>query len=255
MRKTFTILFIIALSVLCVITPLADVDELISNGSTGDTVIKVQIRLRELGYFMFKPTGKFQSMSVDATKRFQQNQPSVDGQPIMSDGTIGYESKKLLSSKTAVRAAIPDSVHIPLGPTIQGTPEHKGEIVSWDEIKQMLVRGTTYTVIDYNTGKEIKMKFTGGENHAEMECLSSEDTNALKEVFGNDFSFMKRPALIIINSKYIAASLQGYPHGTDSVINNDMNGHICLFFSGSLSHVGMLPDVEHETQILRASGN
>ena len=36
------------------------VDSLISYGSTGEIVVRIQLRLRELGYFNYKPTGNFQ---------------------------------------------------------------------------------------------------------------------------------------------------------------------------------------------------
>ena len=56
--------------------------ELISYGITGETVVRIQLRLRELGYFNYKPTGSFQNMTVEATKRFQQKQVDSQGQPI-----------------------------------------------------------------------------------------------------------------------------------------------------------------------------
>lgn len=62
---------------------------LISYGSTGEMVVRIQLRLRELGYFNYKPTGNFQSMTVEATKKFQQNQTDAAGFPIIADGTVG----------------------------------------------------------------------------------------------------------------------------------------------------------------------
>ena len=69
--------------------------ELISYGITGETVVRIQLRLRELGYFNYKPTGSFQNMTVEATKRFQQKQVDSQGQPIMSDGTVGAQSMEI----------------------------------------------------------------------------------------------------------------------------------------------------------------
>jgi len=87
-----------------------------------------------------------------------------------------------------------------------------------------------------------------------MEAATAEDTAKLKSVFGGDFSFFKRAVVIDIDGRKIAASLQGQPHGKDMVPGNDMPGHLCLFFDGSLSHVGMLPDVEHVNHVYRAAG-
>lgn len=49
-------------------SPQASASTLISYGSTGEMVVRIQLRLRELGYFDYKPTGNFQSMTVEATK-------------------------------------------------------------------------------------------------------------------------------------------------------------------------------------------
>ena len=69
-------------------SPQASAFTLISYGSTGEMVVRIQLRLRELGYFDYKPTGNFQSMTVEATKKFQQNQTDANGLPIIADGTV-----------------------------------------------------------------------------------------------------------------------------------------------------------------------
>ena len=227
-------------------------NSLISYGAEGETVLRVQIRLRELGFFNFKPTGKFQSMSVDATKKFQMVQTGADGLPIMSDGTIGAQSMAALFSLNAKRSEI--TAGIPIGgQTPTGNPEN-GSLVPWKEVKELLTDGAEYKVTDYNTSVSFMLKYSGGENHAEMESATADDTATLKRVFGNDFSFFKRAVTIEIDGRKIAASLQGQPHGRDMVPGNDMAGHICMFFDGSLSHVGSLPDAEHVNQVYRAAG-
>ncbi|HMM31802.1 MAG TPA: peptidoglycan-binding protein [Clostridia bacterium] len=226
--------------------------ELIVYKSIGETVVRIQMRLRDLGYFNFKPTGNFQTMTVDATIKFQQRQLDANGQSIIADGTVGPQSMGLLFSAAAARAEI--VANIPVGPSLQGTPTVVGELTDWGQVKTMLVKGQSYTVTDFNTGSQFRLTYTGGENHAEMECSSATDTTVLKEVFGNDFSFFKRPAVISINGKNIAASLQGSPHGEDTVSSNDMDGHLCMFFNGSTSHVSNLPDAEHVAQIYKAAG-
>lgn len=226
--------------------------ELIVYRNTGETVLRIQLRLRELGYFNFKPTGNFQSMSVEATKKFQQRQLDANGQPIMSDGTVGAQSMSILFSQNAVRAEI--VAGIPVGPLLSGSPKVTGELVDWNEVKPLLKTGQVYTVTDFNTGMEFNITFTGGENHAEVECTSATDVIELKSVFGGDFSFFKRPAVINIDGRNIAAALQGFPHGGDTISGNDMDGHLCLYFSGSRSHVCNLPDAEITGQIYKAAG-
>ena len=229
-----------------------DASALIAYNSTGETVVRIQLRLRELGYFNYKPTGNFGTMSVEATKRFQQKQTDAAGQAIMADGTVGAQSLSILFERTAVRSDIIAS--IPFGAALSGTPAVTGELVEWNEVKTLLGEGASYTVTDYNTGTQWSMIFTGGEYHAEMECASPEDAAVYKETFGGEYNYSKRPVVVNIAGRLVAASLQGYPHGSDTVSSNDMAGHACLFFSGSLSHVGGFPDVEHQSQIYKAAG-
>lgn len=225
---------------------------LISYNVSGERVVRVQLRLRELGFFNFKPTGLFQAMSVSAAKKFQQLQRDADGNPIIADGTVGEQSIAILFTTKAIRANI--IAGIPIGKSLTGTPAVTGVLLDWSEVLPLFSEGQSYNVVDYNTGAEFSLTFVGGKNHAEMEATAANDTEALKTAFGNAFSFFKRPVVISVGEKKIAASLQGFPHGSDQVFANDMDGHVCLYFLGSLSHVGSLPDVEHLNQVYKAAG-
>lgn len=231
-----------------------DENELISYKSTGETVVRIQLRLRELGYFNFKATGNFQNLTVEATKAFQQSQLTKDGKPIMSDGTVGPETMGILFSTAAIRAAIPQSVHIPIGSSFQNAHTLKGELVNWETVKTRLTAGQSYEFMDYNTGRTFNMIYVKGGNHAEFEAASPNDTSIFKDVFGGEFNYFKRPMLLKIGSDYIASAMQGYPHGEDDVRSNDMAGHVCVFFEGSKSHVGALPDAEYIQHIFKAAG-
>jgi len=226
--------------------------ELIAFNSTGETVVRIQLRLRELGYFNYKPTGNFQNMTVEATKAFQQKQTDSSGLPIIADGTVGTQTLGIIFGHSAVRADI--DAAIPIGPALSGTPALTGELVDWNEVKGLLSAGQSYAVHDFNTGATWSMVFTGGESHAEMECASAADTAAYLAAFGSAFNYSKRPVVIEAGGRKIAASLQGYPHGDDEISGNDMAGHACMFFNGSFSHVGGLPDVEHQAMIYKAAG-
>lgn len=220
--------------------------------ATNEDVLRVQIRLRDLGYFNFKPTGVFQSMTADAAKKFQQKHTMDDGSPMIADGTIGAQSMDILFRHSVSRADI--AANIPFGKALEGEPALKGELVPWSEVKTLLTIGTAYTITDFNTGLSFSMAFTGGENHAEMECPDAFNAGIYKEVFGGEYNYSKRSVVIAINGRQIAASLFGWPHGSDGYAANEMAGHACLFFDGSLSHVGSLPDAEHQELVFRAAG-
>lgn len=97
------------------------------------------------------------------------------------------------------------------------------------------------------------MIYPGNTLH-EVECRTAEDTAIYLEAFGGEFNYSKRPVIVTIGANSVAASLQGQPHGEDTVAANDMDGHACLYFSSSTSHVASLPDVEHQAQVYKAAG-
>ncbi len=214
--------------------------------------MRIQLRLRELGYFNYKPTGSFQNMSVKAAIAFQQMQVDANGQSIMADGTIGAQSMDILFSHTAKRVDITAS--IPFGPQLTGTPSLVGAAVSWNEVKELLSEGSAYTFTDFNTGSTFSMSLVSINAHAEMECVTPADTQVFLSSFGGAFNYSKRPVVMHVGERLIAASMQGQPHGQDTVSGNDMDGHVCVYFSESLSHVGALPDVEHMNQVRKAAG-
>ena len=255
MKKLLFVLFILSTLILCVSAYADENYNMVRQGSVGVDVMRVQLRLCELDYLHFKPTGSFKGMTVKATIAFQQQQVTADGGYVAADGEAGPLTQSILFSARARRAQIPANVNIPIGPSLKGNPSVKGTLMTWDKVKETIKAGSIIKVFDYNTGKTIRMYYAGGENHAEAECATKEDTATFLQVFGGEYNFSKRPFVVQIDEdKLIAASICGYPHGEDFVSGNDMDGHICIFFDGSRSHVGNVTDVEHQKQIYTAAG-
>ena len=228
---------------------------MVRQGSTGVAVQRVQMRLFELGYLNFKPTGSFRGMTVKATIAFQQMQVTTDGGYVAADGEAGEQTQSILFSARARRAPIASNVNIPIGPSLKGTPSVRGTLMTWEKVSELLTVNATYKLFDYNTGKSFRIRYMGGEKHGEAECATAEDTAIFLQVFGGSYNFSKRPAVLQISEdNLIAASVFGYPHGDDFVAGNDMEGHFCIFFDGSRSHVGNVTDVEHQKQIYTAAG-
>lgn len=255
--KIFKVLtaFVVLICMFTVVTANATVKyDMVRSGSTGESVQRVQLRLRDLGFLHFKPTGNFKGMTVSATIAFQQIQVTDDGSWISADGEAGEQTQSILFSARARRAAIAQNVEIPIGPSLTGTPM-KGKLVSWDNIKSQLEVGKEYKIYDYNTSKMLKMKIISCNSHAEVACATEADTKVFKEIFGGTYNYSKRPVIMQVDTEYlVAASLFGYPHGEDGVANNGVGGYTCLFFDGSRSHVGKITDVEHQKQIYTAAG-
>lgn len=259
--KRMLIWLTVAALAACLFTPAfamtwddADGNGIISYKEEGELIAAIQVRLRELGYFIYKSTGRFQSMTRLATIEFQKNQTDDDGNQIISDGTIGQQTLDILFSPRAVRANIATEVHIPIGKKADGSQKETGERLEWSAVQQELEAGKTYELMDFNTGKVFSMTYTGGASHAEMECPDGDNTHIYRDVFGGEFNYSKRPMLIKLGGRYVACSLQGEPHGEDTISMNDMSGHACLYFYNSKSHVGNLADVEHMNNVYTASG-
>lgn len=114
----------------------------------------------------------------------------------------------------------------------------KVEVIQWSEASSVIPRGAVVTVEDVKTGKTFKIKRTFGTNHADVEALTSQDTNTIKQIWGG-FSWERRPVIIHVAGRRLAASLAGMPHAGDSldaVKNNGMSGVIDLHFRGSRKH-------------------
>ncbi|MBQ3552336.1 MAG: peptidoglycan-binding protein [Clostridia bacterium] len=250
--RRFIAVFITASMLLCFALPVfAQPPQAIGYGATGDDVVRIQLRLRELGYFMYKPTGNYQSMTVNAAIAFQSSQVDENGYSIAADGVIGPQSLGILFGLSARRADI--KVDIPFGKT-EASVKVSGQMVSWDSVKERLTVGNTYTVIDCYSGTEFSIVFYGGEFHAEIECSTPEDADIYKNLFGGEYNYSKRPVCLKLGDELIAASLQGHPHGEDHGADDGEMGHSCLYFEGSRSHIGSLRDVEHNTQVYKAAG-
>lgn len=222
-----------------------------SDGDSGEVVLRIQLRLRELGYLSYPPTGVYRAMTIEAVKEFQIRCGSY-GTHLAVDGRMGPETMKQLFDPNAPRVRIPDSVHMPRGP-IASTLAVTGQLVDWSTVKTKLTKGSVYTVTDCNTGESFRLVFSGGENHAEMELFSLEDKPAFDTICGGEYNFLKRPVVVNIGGTDIAASMQCMPHGAAEVSANGVAGHLCVFFLGSRSHVGNLADVEHEATVRRAA--
>lgn len=222
-----------------------------SDGDSGEAILRIQLRLRELGYLSYPPTGVYRAMTVEAVKAFQIRCGSY-GVPLAVDGRMGPESLKQLFDPNAPRVRIPDSVRMPRGP-ISDTLAVTGRLLDWAEVKSMLTAGGVYTVSDCNTGESFRLVFSGGENHAEMELYLEADKPVFDSICGDEYNFLKRPVVVNIGGNDIAASMQCFPHGSDDVASNGIDGHVCVFFLGSRSHVGNISDVEHEATVRRAA--
>lgn len=109
------------------------------------------------------------------------------------------------------------------------------EVLEWSEAATLFSIGKNATVIDVYTGKTFQVQRTYGVNHADVEPLTSGDTEIMREIWGG-FTWDTRPVIIEIEDRRIAAAMHNMPHGVQKIRNNNYNGHTCIHFLGSTKH-------------------
>ncbi|MGL4730506.1 MAG: hypothetical protein ACRCW0_02850 [Clostridium sp.] len=136
----------------------------------------------------------------------------------------------------------------------------KVENLDWfKEAQYIYPIGAVAEVEDVYTGKTFKVQRTFGTNHADVEALTKNDSEVIKNIWGGDFSWERRPVIVFVNGRRIAASMAAMPHagndeypalsnapnlsggyGTgqnlDVVKNNGMSGVCDLHFLNSMRH-------------------
>ena len=106
---------------------------------------------------------------------------------------------------------------------------------------------TTATVIDIETGKTYEVIRVGGYNHADVEPIDSYNTDIMYSIYDDTWQWTRRPVWVKIKGRYIAASINGYPHAYDYISGNNMTGHTCIHFYKSRTHGTNNWDPDHKT--------
>ena len=162
----------------------------------------------------------------------------VDGWTrVTFNGQSGYIKSEYLKSQEEYKKDIKSSV----------------ELISWSEAKNVVEIGKVIEVYDILTGKKYNVKSFSNGNHADVETVTQEDTNIMKETFGGVWKWDPRPVWVTVNGRTIAASINGQPHGGGTNNSNGMNGQVCLHFKGSTTHNGNQSFTEwHQKELMRA---
>ena len=235
------VLLLLVVLLVPVFTAKADgTDSILSQGDKGEDVVRIQTRLFDLGFYTYKPTGSFQTVTRSAVAFYQ----AACG--LSADGSIGEDTMRSIFTLGAKRVDF--HAGVPLSFTAQGAITQKGEAVPWKTVREQLTEGETYRIRNAATGENVSLIFSSGENHAEMTVPSRpypERTAAVSTLtawLGSANSFYKCAVLFELDGKMIAASMQW-----------DGEEHVCVYFTDSASHVLGFPDTEHDANVKKAS--
>ncbi|BCB03474.1 hypothetical protein [Bacillus sp. KH172YL63] len=132
-------------------------------------------------------------------------------------------------------------------------PSFSVEILPWDQVNEIIPKGSYFTIIDVESGLSFNVQRRAGSKHADVQPVTEKDTKVMKTIYGGNWSWDRRAILVLVNDHLIPASMNGMPHGAGALQNN-FPGHFCVHFSGSTTHKTPTPDPAHKIMILKAGG-
>ena len=198
-------------------------------GDSGKSVLALQQALKIKGYYKAPIDSKYGNQTVEAVKAFQK------AKGLTADGIAGNSTIKALFGKNAANYT------------------YVTERLDWfKEGVKVFTGSCVYTIKDVNTGKTFKARRRFGSNHLDSEPLTAEDTATMKSIYGGSWSWNRRAILVLYNGHVYAASMNGMPHGTSSINNNNFDGHFCIHFYNSRTHETNRVDEDHQSCVLRA---
>ena len=208
-------------------------------GDSGTQVRALQARLKELGYYTSTIDGEYGYGTRQAVIAFQKNNG------LTQDGIAGEATLKKMVSSSAVKK---DDVQA-------GT--YVTERLDWfNGGASRIPRGAIFQVKDVKTGLVFTAKRQAGGYHLDAEPLTAADTATLKKINGGEFTYHRRPMLVLYNGRVYACSIYSEPHGSDTIASNNFDGQFCLHFYGSKTHGTDRVDPDHkkcEEQALKAT--
>lgn len=90
-------------------------------------------------------------------------------------------------------------------------PEGYGELLEWKLASWLFPPESKGILRDLVSGLEFRIFRLGGSNHADCEPLTTSDTKIMKQIFGGQWSWRTRAALLKVNGRIIACSMAGMP--------------------------------------------
>ena len=112
----------------------------------------------------------------------------------------------------------------------------KIELLTWREASSLIGGGTIIEVEDIWTGLRYTLRCASISGHADVEPLTAEDTEIIYKTRDGVWSWDARPVWVTIDGRTLAASINGNPHAGSTIADNEMNGHLCLHFTGTVTN-------------------
>lgn len=201
----------------------AEAADVFAAGDMGDDVLRVQLRLRDLGYQSAGATGVWRASDAAA----------LDDAGGSADALFLPEMPRK-ALEAAEEAALPTVVY--------------GGAMPWSEIRTRLTEGRSYMLTDCYTGVIVRLHYLGGEQYASMQPVLSWDSATMTSLFAGGSPLDARPVVLSVDGMLAAGSLRLSPLVQDGELTRAQ-----LFFKGSGSNFAGLPDADHDAAVLIAA--
>ena len=139
--------------------------------------------------------------------------------------------------------------------TIEEKPSKNEEItvsnLNWfDSVYSLFPTYTKTRVIDIKSGLSYYVYRNGGSYHADVEPINKENTDIFYKIYNYQWSWTRRPVWVEIRPNFwVAASINGYPHGNAYIKNTGIDGHTCIHFLQSKTHGTKRVDEAHQAAV------
>lgn len=234
-------------------------------GMTHSDVITLQKALESEGVFTYDEyTAFYGDVTEESVISFQEKY-DIEPDGVVGSGTIeklkelGYVSVNVVVSRA-------------------NGEKRYGEYIKWSDMQELITKGKSiFTIEDFYTGQTFNVIAAYGGVHADIETLTTADSNIVKQLWGGDYTWVRRPVLVHFQGRVFAASMNGMPHAGlenqpegnyiynrsagfgygynfDSIKGNSIDGHFCLHFRDSKLHSNRKVDSKHQAALRIAAG-
>lgn len=128
-----------------------------------------------------------------------------------------------------------------------------GALMVWEEVDKIFPMYATAKITDIYTSASFNVQRREGSSHVDAQPLTAGDTAIMKKIYDGRWSWERKGIIVEVRGRRIAASMNGMPHGSSKIDDNNFPGHFCIHFLGSTIHSGGM-DIRHHREILKAAG-